>query len=202
VTDRIGLSTTTDVSTRPYCRVLIAGHARCGKDTVAAMLASASGGVLRCGLSTSEFYCKLSYGDDWERQLAEFKATPDGREKLAHLMAFYNSCSKNTPSYPGAQLYGEMVASGIDTIVGIRRMAEVQACCKAGLLTHAVWVDRAVPPDATLDYDYAGLLKCGLRTILLDNRDDVACLEHRVRRCWRSISMPARPAILVLNPPR
>jgi len=169
-------------------RILVAGHALSGKDTAARMLSEASGGILRSGLSTSEFYCRKVYPDNWSARLTEFKATPKGRQNLAHLIAFYNKHERGTPHWPGAQLYGEMVCTGIDVIVGIRRLEEVVACVKLKLLTHAVWVERDVPTDATQGYEAGDLpWLFGNAVYVVWNKEDLADLPQKVRKVWERI---------------
>ncbi len=186
-----GQTNTVQTSGHPY-RVLIAGPAGSGKDSLAVQLAAASGGALRPGPSTSEFYCQRNYGDDWSTALEDFKSDAEGRKELAHLIAHYNRFTlppEDRVSWENAQLYGEMVEAGVDIIVGIRRLAEVQACHRLRLLTDAVWVRRRVPGDPTLDYGPGDLRKLfGDRLYYLDNRGDLEDLTAEAFGLWQRIS--------------
>lgn len=164
-------------------KLLIAGPARVGKDTLADMLEGLSGGRLHKGLSTSEWYAATRLGKDWKRRLAELKATPKGRQELAHLIAFENRMSYG---WPNCQIYAEMAAAGSNLLVGIRRMEEVRACVRLGLIDRAVWVWRDVPDDETLDYVLGGLCQT-LPTTIIDNHGSLDELRIKAEAYWRQL---------------
>lgn len=167
-------------------RVLIAGPARCGKDTFAAMLSKASNGALRLGPSTSEFFCCRTHGyGHGPSVLAGYKRTAEGREQLARLIDWRN---EHDLTHPGCGLYWQMVGSNIDVIAGIRRLREVTACVESRLLTCAVWVERDVPEDATLDYRPSDLLTLfGPRCYYAPNTGTLDALQGVADKVWSEI---------------
>ena len=148
-------------------KLLIIGHARHGKDTVAEMLRDSHGYKF---VSSSIFVGQEVLWDNWGVAVYAtfeemFEDRVNHRKLWADMITAYN-----TPD--PTKTAATMLARGFDMYVGMRRRAELDACKKAGLFDYIVWVDRSehlpdepydsmefVPTDADAIIDNNGTLE-------------------------------------------
>jgi len=119
-------------------KLLIIGHARHGKDTLAEKICSKMG--LKFA-SSSVFVGKECIWPGWgSKRYASFEAMfadrVNCRKEWADLISAYNTPDK-------ARTAKTMLGRGFDMYVGMRRMDEFLACRGAGLFNHVIWVDAA-----------------------------------------------------------
>ena len=119
-------------------KLLIIGHARHGKDTVAEMLRDSHGYNF---VSSSEFVAREILWDNWGvavyKDFDEMFADRVNHRKLwADMITAYN-----TPD--ATKTAKTMLERGYDMYVGMRRRKELEACKAAGLFDYVVWVDRS-----------------------------------------------------------
>jgi thymidylate synthase (FAD) len=128
-------------------RILILGHARHGKDTVAQMISD------RLGLkfsSSSEFVGRKAIWPYWGKERydsfeAMFEDRVNYRSTWGDLIEAYN-----TPD--ASRTAREMLEEGNDMYVGLRRVREYSACMKAELFDVVIWVDGSKRhPDEPMD---------------------------------------------------
>lgn len=117
-------------------RLLIIGHGRHGKDTVAQMIADKMG--LKFSPS-SEFVGRKAIWPMWGKERydsyeAMFEDRVNFRSTWGDLIEAYNT--------PDASRTGsEMIQEGNDMYVGMRRVREWQACMEKKVFDHVIWVD-------------------------------------------------------------
>lgn len=120
----------------PKPRLLIIGHGRHGKDTVAQMISDLMG--LKFS-SSSEFVGRKCIWPTWGKdRYASFEEMfadrVNHRSTWGDLIEAYNT--------PHAHRTGaEMIAEGNDMYVGMRRARELEACRFRQVFDHVVWVD-------------------------------------------------------------
>lgn len=120
-------------------KILIIGHGRSGKDTVAQILSNVTG--LKWG-GVSSYMCKMVAeklgvppDEAWENR-------HKNREKWR---AIIDEHRKDDP----ACIVKEMLAEGYSIIAGLRPRAEFDAV--KPMFNHTIWVERDVPSDPTLE---------------------------------------------------
>ena len=117
-------------------RLLIIGHGRHGKDTVAQMIADKMG--LKFS-SSSDFVGRKAIWPIWGSERydsyeAMFEDRVNFRSTWGDLIEAYNT--------PDASRTGsEMIQEGNDMYVGMRRVREWAACMKNKVFDHVIWVD-------------------------------------------------------------
>lgn len=116
--------------------LLIIGHGRHGKDTVAQMIADKMGLKF---FSSSDFVGRKAIWPMWGQERydsyeAMFEDRMNYRSTWGNLIEAYNT--------PDASRTGsEMIAEGGDIYVGMRRVREWEACMKNKVFDHVIWVD-------------------------------------------------------------
>jgi len=160
--------------------ILILGHGRHGKDTVAEMLAKLTG--LRF-LSSSEFcaehvvYPKMRGYIDWQ---SCYKDGGNHRTTWFNAIAEYNT--------PDRTRLAREILKVADIYVGMRNIAEYTACMEAKLFDYVIWVDasdRVKPEPATsftIPYDSRTMIK-------VDNNGDLYWLKSSVLRVCKSLGI-------------
>jgi hypothetical protein len=125
-------------------RLLIIGHARHGKDTLAEKIRDKMG--LRF-TSSSAFVGSECIWQQWGRHHyctfhEMFADRANHRKTWADLISAYNTPDKTKTART-------MLDRGYDMYVGIRRLDELNACREAGLFDHIIWVDalKRLPPE-------------------------------------------------------
>jgi len=117
-------------------KLLIIGHGRHGKDTVAEMIADKMG--LKFS-SSSDFVGRKAIWPMWGKERydsyeAMFEDRVNFRSTWGDLIEAYNT--------PDASRTGsEMIQEGNDMYVGMRRVREWQACMEKKVFDHVIWVD-------------------------------------------------------------
>jgi hypothetical protein len=129
-------------STRP--KLLIIGHARHGKDTLAEKIRDKMGLAFT---SSSLFVGKECIWPVWGRERYAtfdqmFTDRVNHRKTWADLISVYNTPDKTRTAKT-------MLDRGFDMYVGMRRRDEFLACRKARLFNYVIWVDalRRLPPE-------------------------------------------------------
>jgi hypothetical protein len=118
-------------------RLLIIGHGRHGKDTVAEVLRDYHG----FKFISSSYFCagfvaeRMGYGGANPIATAYAERHMHRRE-WATLIKEYNTPDKTRTA-------NEMLAQGYDMYVGMRQRDELEACKAAGLFDAIIWVDRS-----------------------------------------------------------
>lgn len=126
-------------------KLLIIGHARHGKDTLAEMITE------RMGLkftSSSHFVGQECIWPSWGKERYEtyedmFQDRVNYRKTWADLISAYNTPDKTRTA-------STMLERGYDMYVGMRRMDEFVACKEAKLFDFVIWVDasKRLPPES------------------------------------------------------
>jgi thymidylate synthase (FAD) len=117
-------------------RLLIIGHGKHGKDTVAQMIADKMGLTFS---SSSDFVGRKAIWPMWGQERydsyeAMFEDRVNFRSTWGDLIEAYNT--------PDASRTGsEMIAEGNDMYVGMRRVREWKACMENKVFDHVIWVD-------------------------------------------------------------
>ena len=154
-------------------KLLIIGHGRHGKDTVAQMIADKMG--LRFS-SSSDFVGRKAIWPMWGRERydsyeAMFEDRVNFRSTWGDLIEAYNT--------PDASRTGsEMIQEGNDMYVGMRRVREWQACMEKKVFDHVIWVDACnrlplEPKDSMeMTREYADMF--------IDNNGPISNLEVAV----------------------
>lgn len=131
-----------DTHRRP--KVLVIGHARHGKDTVAEQITELMGlkFVSSSMFVAEEIIWPLWGKDRYESFDAMFDDRVNYRSTWFNLIAAYN-----TPDM--TKTASTMFQRGYDIYVGMRRRVELEACKAAGLFDAIIWVDRSKhhPPE-------------------------------------------------------
>ena len=123
----------------PLPKVLIIGHGRHGKDTVAQMISDSMG--LKFS-SSSEFVGRKCIWPNWGKSRyqsfeAMFADRVNHRATWGDLIEAYNT--------PDAHRTGsEMIEDGNDMYVGMRRARELEACRWRKVFDHVIWVDATL----------------------------------------------------------
>lgn len=119
-------------------KLLIIGHARHGKDTVAQMIQDNWGLAF---ISSSLFVGEEIIWPLWGKERyptfdAMFEDRVNYRSTWFDLIAAYNTPDQTKTATT-------MVARGYDLYVGMRRRAELQACARAGIFDKIIWVEAS-----------------------------------------------------------
>lgn len=125
-------------------KLLIIGHARHGKDTLAELIQAKMGLAFT---SCSHFVGKECIWPVWGKERyptfeAMFEDRVNYRKTWADLISAYNTPDKTRTAKT-------MLDRGYDMYVGMRRMDEFMACHEAKLFDHVIWVDalKRLPPE-------------------------------------------------------
>lgn len=141
-------------------KLLIIGHARHGKDTVAEIFAEQLGLKFT---SSSVFVGKEIIWDKWGKdryntfeEMFEDRVSKENRIIWGNLIAEYNTPDKTKTATT-------MLDRGYDMYVGMRRIEELEACLEKELFDHIIWVDATNrlpledPGSMTIDSTYADI---------------------------------------------
>lgn len=162
-------------------RLMIVGHGRHGKDTVANILAD----ELNLSFCSSSWYCAKAFVFDALRVAFDYPSISECYEDrnssqqmrdLWHtLITAYN---RNDPARLSREIFAEA-----DIYVGIRSSAEFQAAKAEELFDLSVWVDASdrLPPEDASSFEISRE-DCD---IILDNNGTEEELEDRVARLAR-----------------
>lgn len=153
-------------------KLLIIGHGRHGKDTVAEILQDYAGYKFT---SSSRWVCEQFIWPN-HGQFTKYD-TIDGMydERHAFRLAWYDAIKQyNTPDL--TRTASEMLAEGYDIYVGMRRRAELEAVKAAGIFDHVVWVDRGLhlpsEPQESMELHFTDA------DFYIDNNSDMDSLHH------------------------
>lgn len=118
--------------------LLIIGHGRHGKDTVAEMLRDAHGYSF---MSSSEFVLHEAIWEDWGKYNYDtidecFNDRAQHRAIWARMITMYNTPDKTRTART-------MLERGHNLYVGMRKRDELLACKAHGLFDAIIWVDRS-----------------------------------------------------------
>jgi len=155
-------------------KLLIIGHARHGKDTVAEILRDTHGYDF---VSSSEFVAREIIWEDWGKDRYTdfdemFSDRVNHRAHWADMITAYNTPNKTKTA-------STMLERGHDMYVGMRRRDELKACVDARIFDFIIWVDRSnhlpdEPPESMdlciTDSDY-----------VIDNNGTLEDLHEEVR---------------------
>jgi hypothetical protein len=126
-------------------KLLIIGHARHGKDTLAEKIRDKMGLAF---ISSSIFVGQECIWNQWGRRRYTnfddmFADRVNNRETWANLISVYNTPDKTRTAKT-------MLDRGFDMYVGMRRLDELVACRNARLFDHVIWVDaiKRLPPES------------------------------------------------------
>jgi hypothetical protein len=126
-------------------KLLIIGHARHGKDTVAEKIRDKMGFAFT---SSSFFVGQECIWPTWGRERYNcfddmFADRVNHRKTWADLISAYNTPDKTKTA-------ATMFSRGFDMYVGMRRRDEFTACREAKLFDHVIWVDasKRLPPES------------------------------------------------------
>jgi hypothetical protein len=162
------------VATNP--KILIIGHGRHGKDTVAEMLRDSFGFKF---VSSSEFVGREVLWNNWGCAVypnfdAMFEDRSNHRTLWAQMISAYNTPDKTNTA-------ATMLCRGYDLYVGMRMRDELDACKAAGVFDHIVWVDRSdhLPdePEGSMN------LKATDADYRIDNNGSLEDLVTAVNQC-------------------
>ena len=163
------------MSDKPY--VLILGHARHGKDTVAEMIAKNFDVKFT---SSSKFVAEEIIWPEWGKDLYKdfdemFEDRVNHRARWADMIEAYN-----TPD--PTKTAGTMFERGFDLYVGMRRMRELEACMCNGVFDHILWVrNDGQPPEGKDSFD----ISITVADTIITNNHDLEMLEARVLKWGR-----------------
>lgn len=153
-------------------KLLLIGYARHGKDTAAQMLSDIYGFKFT---SSSWFVAQEVLWDAWGCAVYPtieemFEDRVNHRVLWMQMISAYNTPDKTRTART-------MFERGFDMYVGMRRLDELLACRKAGIVDHIIWVDRSkhLPPEigsTDIHAEHAD--------IILDNNGDLGDLEENV----------------------
>lgn len=154
-------------------KLLIIGHGRHGKDTVAEILRDEFDYKFT---SSSQFVGEECIWDNWGCAVyPNFDAMYDDRSNhrtlWADLISAYNTPDKTKTA-------ATMLSRGFDMYVGMRMRDELEACNAVELFDHVVWVDRSkhLPPEPFASME---LVKEDA-DIFIDNNGNLDDLKHHV----------------------
>ena len=146
-------------------KLLIIGHGRHGKDTVAALCQEIMGLAFT---SSSEFVAREIIWDTWGKERYEtyeefFADRVNFRTTWRDLILAYNTPDRTRTATT-------MLNRGFDLYVGMRSYEEFKACKKAEIFNHVIWVDaskRIPTKDESLD------IPSQVADLLIDNNGDI-----------------------------
>jgi thymidylate synthase (FAD) len=152
-------------------RLLIIGHARHGKDTVAEMIRDIMGLKFT---SSSVFVGQEAIWPMWgQERYPNFEAMFEDR--INHRALWFNLISAhNTPDK--ARTGRTMLERGYDMYVGMRNVEEYRACIEAGLFDEVIWVDRSqsMAPEPSDSMT----LNESMASMIVNNNGDLADLKE------------------------
>lgn len=154
-------------------RLLIIGHGRHGKDTVAEMIAD----VMWLNFtSSSMFVAEEVIWDFWGKdRYPSFQAMYDDRSNCrktwANLISAYNTPDKTKTA-------ATMLSRGFDMYVGMRREDEWKACMDKMIFDHVIWVDACdrLPKEGKDSMD----LEISHADLCIDNNGPITALMPSV----------------------
>ena len=143
-------------------RLLIIGHGRHGKDTVAEMIRDTMGLAFT---SSSMFVAEEVIWEFWGKSRyptfeAMYADRSNYRKTWADLISAYNTPDKTKTA-------ATMLSRGFDLYVGMRKFDELAACVQAKLFDHIIWVDatKRLPKEGKESMD----LQPGHADLFIDN---------------------------------
>ncbi len=155
-------------------KLLIIGHGRHGKDTVAEMIRDKMG--LRF-TSSSMFVAEEMIWNAWGKDRYDtFEEMYDDRANFrktwADLISAYNTPDKTKTA-------ATMLGRGFDLYVGMRKFDELSACVEAKLFDHIIWVDASnrVPLEGKDSMD----LKQIHADMVINNNDSPEYLSSQIK---------------------
>lgn len=155
-------------------KLLIIGHARHGKDTVAEILRDTHGYDF---VSSSEFVAREIIWDAWGAERYDtfeemFADRVNHRAHWADMITDYNTPDKTKTA-------STMLERGHDMYVGMRRRDELEACIAANIFDFIIWVDRSehLPDEPAASMD----LNDQDATYHIDNNGTLEDLHEEVR---------------------
>lgn len=156
-------------------KLLIIGHGRHGKDTVAEILRDYHGLSFR----SSSHWCaehviypkakEEGFAGDWKWLYnCRHKNFPSSfwEGKFCGREFWYNSILEYNKTYGGAAVARELLKE-VDVYVGMRSRYEFDSAMKEGLFDHVIWVDRSehLPPEGSESME----LDSGDSNLIVDN---------------------------------
>lgn len=156
-------------------KLLIIGHARHGKDTVAEILLEHYGYQFK---SSSELAAEIFIYDELKEKYGYQNFQECYIDRMNHRSEWYNLIKDyNQPDR--AKLAKEILKMA-DCYVGMREREEILECVKQKLFDLIIWVDRSehlpLEPADSFNIDKS------LADIIIDNNGSLADLVHKVFR--------------------
>lgn len=158
--------------------LLIIGHARHGKDTVAEYLRDSYGFKFT---SSSMFVAQEALWDNWGCAVYDsiedmYADRANHRDLWMQMIAAYNTPDKTKTA-------SVMLGRGYNLYVGMRQYDELVACNQKNLFDHTIWVDRSshLPPEPKTSMN---LTKKNASYVLSNNSD--------IKTLYKSIDIMAK----------
>lgn len=159
---------------RIWPRILVIGHGRHGKDTVAAMLHL----KYNMRFTSSSRFCAERVMMPYFEQSDTVYMTADEcfHDRHNHRASWYHAIREF--NRPDATTLARAILENNDVYCGMRSKAELFACRNAGIFDHVIWVDRSehVPAE--------GALSCSVEPwmadYIIDNNGTLEDLEFNV----------------------
>lgn len=154
-------------------RLLIIGHARHGKDTVAEMIRDTMGLKFT---SSSVFVGQEAIWPMWgQERYPDFEAMFEDR--VNHRSLWFNLITAyNTPDK--SRTGRTMLERGYDMYVGMRNVDEYKACIEAELFDEVIWVDRSQHLDP--EPKDSMTLNESMATMIVNNNGDLSALKETI----------------------
>lgn len=127
--------------------IALCGPGRCGKDIGAQWLSSTFTNTrrdVRYAGSLSSVVCPIVAA---ALTISEYTCFENRHEDREYWYRFCNELRRDDPT-----LLVKMLLADADLVPGIRGLEELRACLEQNVIQLAVWVDRNVPTDPTLEY--------------------------------------------------
>lgn len=167
-------------------KILIIGHGRHGKDTVAEILRDTMGYKFT---SSSEFVGRRCVWPQMQKNLMDHEQGYESFEdcyadRHNHRPYWADAISEyNTPDK--TRTASEMISEGFDMYVGMRRLDELEACIDKKIFDLIVWVCRSqhLPEEPSTSME----LEPVHADWILDNNDDLSHLHREVLRLQYTI---------------
>jgi hypothetical protein len=186
-------------------KLLIIGHARHGKDTLAEKIRDKMGLAF---MSSSVFVGQECIWHQWGRRRVwhkwfrrrysnfddMFADRVNNRETWANLISAYNTPDKT-------RTVKTMFDRGFDMYVGMRRLDELVACRNARLFDHVIWVDaiKRLPPESKSSMELTPScadLKCDNNGPEVDMDVWVNNLQRFLHNCRYDVKLTDSSAVL------
>ena len=158
-------------------KLLIIGHARHGKDTVAELLRKKYGLIATV---SSRRALEIFLYDELKPKYGYFTFEEAYRDRVNHRAKWFDRITAYNLHDKTRLARGIMADS--DVYVGMRSRDEIKACVKAKIFDAVIWVDASdrLPPEPCSSFD----IDWTLADIVIDNNGPESELETSVETMW------------------